>query len=360
MTMYDTNFQRFVMTSCMRWLGVLDPERAHALVVWALEHIPTRFMLHSSDDPILSTELWGESLPNPIGLAAGFDKDARVFEPSLRLGFGFVETGTVTPQPQRGNTKPRVFRLSKDAAVINRLGFNNCGMEEVAGRLAGGRQGMVGANIGMNRDSSDPLNDYASATRVLAPLVDYIAVNVSSPNTPGLRLLQERKTLEEIIEAVKKVCKDVLPNRVVPIVIKISPDLDSNELSDVIEVALSRGVDGLIIGNTTTSRPSSLKDEKKVEDGGLSGRPLFTPSTEMLGKAYRMSSGRLLLIGTGGIENGMDAYSKIRAGATVVQLYTGLIYGGPLLISKIKRELAACLRADGCRTVADAVGADHR
>ena len=341
-------------------LSCLDPERAHAVTVWALEHGFARGLSDESDDPILATELWGLALPNPIGLAAGFDKDARVFAPALRLGFGFVEVGTVTPRPQIGNPKPRVFRLPEDGAVINRLGFNSGGVELAARRLAVGHSGIVGANIGMNRDSTDPVNDYATVAHRVAPFVDYIAVNVSSPNTPGLRALQERGALADVIEGVVNASSDAVPNRSMPVAIKISPDVGPDDLRDIVDVALSGGAAGLIISNTTTERPASLRGQHKEEMGGLSGRPLFRNATELLRNAHRMSGGRLPLVGTGGIENGMDAYAKIRAGASVVQLYSALIYGGPALVGKIKRELAACLRSDGCSSVADAVGADDQ
>jgi dihydroorotate dehydrogenase len=341
-------------------LSCLDPERAHSVIIWALEHGFGRGLSDESNDPILATELWGFSLTNPIGLAAGFDKDARVFSSVLQLGFGSVEVGTITPRPQIGNSKPRIFRLPEEGAVINRLGFNSGGVELAARRLAVGHSGIVGANIGMNRDSTDPRSDYSIVAGRVAPFVDYIAVNVSSPNTPGLRALQERGALADIIESVVKAVSDSVLDRSIPVAIKVSPDVSQDELGDIVDVALSRGAAGLIISNTTTERPASLRGQHKGETGGLSGRPLFRTSTELLHNAYRMSGGRLPLVGTGGIENGMDAYAKIRAGASMVQLYSALIYGGPVLVGKIKREMAACLRADGCSCVADAIGADHR
>ncbi len=341
-------------------LSCLDPERAHAVTIWALEHGFARGLSDERDDPILATELWGHSLPNPIGLAAGFDKNARVFASALQLGFGFVEVGTITPRSQVGNPKPRVFRMPEDGAVINRLGFNNGGVELAARRLAVGHSGVVGANIGINRDSTDPVSDYAAVARRVAPFVDYIVVNVSSPNTPGLRALQERGALTDVIEGVVQASSGAVANHLIPVVIKISPDVSPDDLCGIVDVALSCGAAGLIISNTTTERPASLRGQHKDETGGLSGRPLFGTSTELLRNAYHMSGGRLPLVGTGGIENGMDAYAKIRAGATVVQLYSALIYGGPALVGKIKRELAACLRSDGCSRVADAIGADHQ
>ena len=344
----------------VRLIRCLEPEHAHAVTLWALEHGLGPSAAEETDDPVLASQLWGMSLPNPVGMAAGFDKDARAFNPVLRMGFGFVEVGTVTPRAQLGNPKPRVFRLPEDGAVINRLGFNSGGVEAAARRLDAGHQGVVGANIGINRDSTAPAVDYAAVAQRVAPLVDYIAVNVSSPNTPGLRAFQERDALAEVINRVRRACAEAAPDNPPPVAIKIAPDLGPQDLRDVVDVALAESVAGLIIGNTTIARPAGLKSAHRDEAGGLSGRPLFSAATELLRDAYRMSGERLALVGTGGIANGMDAYAKIRAGASAVQLYTALIYGGPTLISKIKRELAACLRADGCRCVADAVGADHR
>ncbi len=344
----------------MRLLRCLEPEHAHAVSLWALEHGLGLSAAEETDDPILASELWGISLPNPVGMAAGFDKDARVFAPLRRMGFGFVEVGTVTPRAQPGNPKPRVFRLREDGAVINRLGFNSGGVEAVARRLDAGHQGVVGANIGMNRETADPAVDYAAVARRVAPLVDYIAVNVSSPNTPGLRALQESDALAGVIDRVRSACAEVAGGNPPPVAIKVAPDLGQQDLRDVVDVALAGGVAGLIIGNTTITRPGGLKGAHRDEAGGLSGRPLFRATTELLRDAYGMSGKRLPLVGTGGIASGMDAYAKIRAGASAVQLYTALIYGGPMLVGRIKRELAACLRADGYHCVADAVGADHR
>ncbi len=349
-----------IMNAAARMLSCLDPERAHEFTIWALEHGLGPGKQVEIDDPVLSTNLWGISLPNPIGLAAGFDKNARVFAPAIQAGFGFVEVGTITPVFQAGNPKPRIFRLHEDGAVINRLGFNSDGVESAARRLENDHIGVVGANIGMNRTSADPAEDYAIAAKRMAPLVDYIAINVSSPNTPGIRALQGSDSLAHIIERVRSACVASTPRRLPPLVVKIAPDLSLQNLRAIVDVSLREEVKGLIIGNSTISRPSNLKSYNKGETGGLSGRPLFSITTELLAAAYNISGGQLPLIGTGGVGNGMDAYAKIRAGASAVQLYTALTYGGPALIGKIKRELAACLRADGCQCVADAVGADHK
>ena len=317
----------------------------------------------AADDPLLTTRVWGVEFPNPIGLSAGFDKDAEVYTALLRLGFGFVEVGSITPQPQPGNPKPRVFRLPDNEAVINRLGFNSAGLTTAVTNLRqrrSDRAGIVGINIGKNRDSADAAADYAAVAAALAPLADYLVINVSSPNTPGLRALQEATALRALLERVQTARHSAVPERPPPLLLKIAPDLAPADARDLAEVAVAGGVDGLIVGNTTTSRPPDLHGRHARESGGLSGRPLFALSTELLREVYRLTAGRLPLIGVGGIASGADAYAKIRAGASLVQLYTALIYQGPGLIGRIKRDLAACLQAGGFATVADAVGADHR
>jgi dihydroorotate dehydrogenase len=317
---------------------------------------------HRDDDAILSTRVWNLDFPNPIGLAAGFDKDARVPDAMLGLGFGFVEVGSVTPRPQAGNPRPRLFRLAEDRAVINRMGFNNRGLAAAAHRLAArrGRRGIVGANIGKNRDSADPFDDYEQGVAALAPLADFLVVNVSSPNTPGLRDLQKKKAIEEMIERLLAARAKATPSHPPPLLVKIAPDLAPEERADIAEVALATGLDGLIISNTTTARPPELRSRQAPEPGGLSGRPLFRASTELLAEMRRLTRGRVTLVGVGGVASGADAYAKIRAGASLVELYTALIYEGPGLVRRIKRELAALLRRDGFRSVAEAVGNGER
>ena len=338
-------------------LRLVDPETAHRLTVWALEKglapRPAAF-----DEPVLRNSLWGIDFVNPIGLAAGFDKDGRVPDAMLAQGFGFVEVGGVTPRPQAGNPRPRVFRLPSDGAVINRLGLNSEGLEAMAVRLRRRRSGPVGVNLGMNAESEDAVADYVEGARSLAALADYLVVNVSSPNTPGLRALQGRDHLEGLLAAVQDALAD-LPARP-PLLLKIAPDLTPEENADIAEVALAARIDGLIATNTTIARPATLVDRHRAEAGGLSGRPLFGPSTAVLGEIYRLTAGRIPLIGVGGVASGRDAYAKIRAGASLVQLYTALIYDGPGLVARIKRELWDLLRRDGFATVAGAVGADHR
>ena len=354
------------MVGLYPWLGpilsALPPEVAHRLTIRALG-AGLAPGAREADDPLLRTRVWGLEFPNPIGLSAGFDKDAEVCAALLRLGFGFVEVGSITPQPQAGNPKPRVFRLPEDGAVINRLGFNSAGLAAAVTNLRPRRServGIVGINLGKNRDSADAAADYAAGTTALAPLADYLVINVSSPNTPGLRALQESAALHELLARVQEARRAAVPNRPPPLLLKIAPDLAPADARDVAEVALAGGIDGLIVGNTTIARPPDLRSRHAKESGGLSGRPLFALSTESLRQFYRLTEGRLPLIGVGGIASGADAYAKLRAGASLVQLYTALIYHGPGLVVRIKRDLAACLRADGFATVAAAVGADHR
>jgi len=340
-------------------LKALPPEAAHRASILALRLMPAR---EAAPDPAgLRVKLWGRSFPNPVGLAAGFDKHAEVPDAMLKLGFGFVEIGTVTPRPQDGNPKPRLFRLKEDRAVINRLGFNSEGLDDVAARLAArrGRGGIVGVNIGKNRDSKNAAADYASCVAKLAPLADYLAVNVSSPNTPGLRELQKKAALLELIAALKLARAKSSPKRPPPLLLKIAPDLTAREREGIAEAALESAIDGLIISNTTVARPKDLKSEFAREAGGLSGKPLFAPSTALLAEMWKLTGGRIPIIGVGGIFSGADAYAKIRAGASLVQLYTALTYEGVGLVARIKRELLELLKRDGFKTIAEAVGADR-
>ncbi|MBK8908396.1 MAG: quinone-dependent dihydroorotate dehydrogenase [Rhodospirillales bacterium] len=335
----------------------LEPETAHRITIAALKAgvvpRPAPFQ-----HPALQVRLWGLEFPNPIGLAAGFDKNAEVAEAVLRLGFGFTEVGTVTPRPQRGNPRPRIFRLPEECAMINRLGFNNDGLEAVARRLqarrSAGRSGIVGANVGPNRDSVDPIADCARAAGRLAGLADYLVVNVSSPNTPGLRALQDKAPLQALLAAVldARTAAGVRP----PLLLKIAPDLTPADREDIAAVALAANIDGLIATNTTVARPAGLRGVHAHEHGGLSGPPLMAGSTAVLAEMYRLTGGRMPIIGVGGITGGADAYAKIRAGASLVQLYTALVYRGPGLVSRIQRKLVEHLRADGLNHLHDAVG----
>ncbi|WP_372616862.1 quinone-dependent dihydroorotate dehydrogenase [Falsiroseomonas sp.] len=337
----------------------VDPERAHDLALRAL-----RFGLAgrdtSADDPILATRMFGCEFRNPIGLAAGFDKSAIAIGPLMRLGFGFVEAGSVTPKPQIGNPKPRLFRLVEDRAVINRMGMNNAGIAVVRARLAAlpqPRPAVLGANIAINKEGAAPLRDYPALYEAVAPLADYVAVNVSSPNTPGLRDLQGERQLKEILAALAAT-RAALPGRRPPILVKIAPDLSPAALEPLVESVVAHGMDGLIVSNTTIARPG-LRSAHRNQAGGLSGPPLRAAATEMLRRVARLAHGHnLTLIGCGGVSNGADALEKIRAGASLVQLYAAFAYEGPALIPRIKRDLAALLRRDGFRSVGDAVGAD--
>jgi dihydroorotate dehydrogenase len=333
----------------------LPAETAHALVLKALEK-GLGGLATAPDPPALRQRIWGLDFPNPIGLAAGFDKDARVPDAILRLGFGFVEVGTVTPRAQPGNPRPRLFRLDEDAAVVNRMGFNSGGLDRLVARLAArrGQLGLVGVNLGRNRDSEDAAADYAAGIARTAALADFIVINVSSPNTPGLRNLQRRAPLDALLRQLMA-ARETAGARP-PLLLKIAPDLTQAEREDIAAVALERGIDGLVVANTTVARPPGLKSRHAGEAGGLSGRPLFAPSTALLGEMHRLTCGRLPLVGVGGVASAADAYAKIRAGASLVQLYTALVFAGPGLVGDIKTGLAALLRRDGFAAVAEAVG----
>jgi dihydroorotate dehydrogenase len=338
----------------------LPSEAAHGLTVRALEVGLGRFMTdyaaRQPDPPILAQRLWGLDFPNPVGLAAGFDKDARVPEAMRGFGFGFVEIGTVTPRPQPGNPKPRLFRLEEDQAIINRMGFNSGGLDAAIDRLhRRPRTAIVGVNLGKNRDSSDAVADYAEGIRRAAKVADYLVVNVSSPNTPGLRDLQRRASLQALLVPLLRIRDE--SRRRLPLLVKIAPDLTPEEQEDLALVALSTGIDGLIVSNTTVDRPAGLVSPNAKEPGGLSGRPLFAASTALLADMYRLTRGRLVLIGVGGVASTAEAYQKIRAGACLVQLYTALVFAGPGLVTDIKVGLVESLRRDGFTCVAEAVGA---
>ena len=341
---------------------LIEPEAAHALAILALKSgaFPVS---HPSDLPILQSEVFGIRFPNPIGLAAGFDKNAKVPHAAFRLGFGFVEVGTVTPRAQTGNPRPRIFRLDEDRAIINRLGFNNGGAKAVANRLRKIRSnspGVMGINIGANRDSEDRVSDYVKAYRELSKFGDYFVLNVSSPNTPGLRNLQNKDEVSTLYSEVLKVRTESPAGIRAPFLVKVSPDLNSRQIADIATAIKELNVDGIIVSNTTTSRDESLKSRYRGETGGLSGRPLFELSNRVLREVYEQTSGTVPIIGVGGVESGRDAYEKIRSGASLVQLYTALVYFGPKLIHEIKLELSDLLKSDGFNSVSEAVGADHR
>jgi len=342
----------------------LDPERAHGLTISLLSKGITGAARRTCSYTILRTSVFGLQFDNPIGLAAGFDKDAEAITGAQNMGFGFVEAGTVTPAPQPGNDKPRLFRLSRDRAVINRFGFNSKGVETFASNLekrrARNAHAVVGANVGANKNSEDRTADYVTCIDRLYGLCDYFTVNISSPNTPGLRALQSKAALEDLIGQVLGVraTKQSAGSERTPILVKIAPDLLDSDITDIAEIALSTDIDGLIVSNTTIERPDSLRSPGKDQTGGLSGKPLFEPSTEMLRRIYAATGGQKPLIGVGGIGSAADAYTKIRAGASLVQLYSAMVYEGPSLVERVKSGLAHALKKDGFSTVSDAVGAD--
>lgn len=338
----------------------LDPETAHLATLAALERLPARRL--AAVDPRLRTDAFGLSFPNPIGLAAGFDKDARVPDAMLAFGFGFVEIGSVTPRPQGGNPRPRLFRLPADRAIVNRMGFNNDGAAATLARLRKrrGRPGLVGVNVGANKDSVDRTADYVAGVRTFAGDADFFVVNVSSPNTPGLRDLQAKAALDElavrVIDARDEAAGAGLPRR--PVLLKIAPDLDLAALDDVASVALARGLDGIVVSNTTIARPASLRAAQAGETGGLSGAPLLTRSTWTLAAVALRVEGRMPLVGVGGVASADDALLKIRAGATLVELYSALVYEGPGLPATIARGLSAALDRDELPSLNSLVGRD--
>ncbi|HUT49049.1 MAG TPA: quinone-dependent dihydroorotate dehydrogenase [Alphaproteobacteria bacterium] len=339
------------------FIGLIGPETAHRLTVRALA-AGLGPKVSPSADPILKSTLWGRDFANPLGLAAGFDKHGEVIAESLALGFGFVEIGSITPRPQPGNPRPRLFRLTQDRAVINRYGFNSEGIEAAARRLRAYRErsdgvGIVGVNLGKNKGAADAAADYAQGAAALGGLADYIVVNVSSPNTPGLRALQGRDELSAIVERVRAALPDPAP----PLLVKLAPDLTDQDKREIAQVALEAPVDGLIVGNTTTARPADLRSRYAAEAGGLSGRPLMAPSTALLAEIHTLTGGTLPIIGVGGVVSAEDAYAKIRAGASLVQLYTALVFEGPGLVPAIVQGLADLLRGDGFGSVVEAVGA---
>jgi dihydroorotate dehydrogenase len=341
------------------FLRLLDPEDAHRLALRALKIPP--FVKLVADDPHLAVRAFGLNFPNPVGMAAGFDKHAEVPDALLRLGFGFVEVGTVTPVPQAGNPRPRVFRLNRDQGVINRLGFNSQGAEAVLRRLAARAEGggIVGVNIGANRESADRIADYVRLIETFAPVVSYFSVNISSPNTPGLRELQHAKVFDDLLARVMEARARMSRQAgTTPVLIKVAPDLTLSELDDVVGAARQHRVDGMIVGNTTVRRPPGLRDHAASEAGGLSGRPLFALATRMLAETYVRVEGAFPLIGVGGIDSGATALAKIRAGACLIQLYSALVFHGLRLVAGIKSDLSNELRRGGHAGLDELVGAD--
>ncbi|MCB2111982.1 MAG: quinone-dependent dihydroorotate dehydrogenase [Parvularculaceae bacterium] len=337
-----------------RAVRLLEPELAHRATV-AMMASPFAPRFNVRVDPMLATRVAGVDFSNPIGLAAGFDKNAEVPNAMLRLGFGFVEVGAVTPRAQAGNERPRVFRLAEDEAVVNRYGFNNGGLAIVAERLRRRRKaGVVGVNLGANKDSADRIGDFIAGVKGFEGLVDFYTVNISSPNTPGLRALQDKTALVDLLSRVLE-ARDALAVKA-PVFLKVAPDLADADKSDIASIATKQNIDALIVSNTTIERPEWLTSTHAGEKGGLSGKPLFLPSTELLAEFYSEFKGTIPLIGVGGVASAEDAFAKIRAGASLVQLYTALIYEGPGLVPKIIEKLPALLNAEGYSSLAEAVG----
>ena len=345
------------MFSILRpFLFSLDPETAHDLAIKSLKFncLPSK-MFEVEDEQILNTELLGKNFPNPIGLAAGFDKSAEVYNSLLRFGFGFVEVGTVTPLKQFGNSKPRIFRLEEDGALINRLGFNNDGIEIIKKRIKSGKKkGVLGINIGPNKNTKDQKNDFCLGLKNFFDIADYITINISSPNTEGLRDFHDQEKLKDLLLALNKIKNENKIN--IPLLLKISPDIVDNHISEIAHVAIKNDISGIILTNTTNSNRDKLMNNFKKEEGGLSGKPLQQISTDMIKKFYKQLNGKVPIIGVGGVNSGKSAYEKITAGASLLQLYTGLVYKGPLLVKNIKKELIQILKSEGLNNIKDAVG----
>ena len=334
----------------------LDPETAHNLAIKSLKFnfVPNK-VDENKDDPLFNTKLFKKDLENPIGIAAGFDKNAEVYNSLFKLGFGFVEVGTITPLKQYGNPKPRVFRLVEDEALINRLGFNNYGAKNIANRIKSNRQsGLLGVNIGPNKDTIDQTKDYLDCLKTFHNLGDYITINISSPNTENLRNLHDQRKLDSLLKMIEKEKK--ILNSKIPIVVKVSPDIKDKEISQIAEVLLSNKVDGMIVSNTSDSTRENLLNIQKHQKGGLSGKPIELKSTLLINKFYNLIKGRIMIIGVGGVDSGKSAYEKFLAGANYVQLYTGMVFRGPNIVRMIKKELRGLLLKDGVKNFNEIVG----
>jgi len=334
----------------------VDPETAHDLAIKSVKFNPLpNKMFEVEDEEILNIELLGKKFPNPIGLAAGFDKSAEAYNSLFKLGFGFVEIGTVTPLQQLGNPKPRIFRLEEDSALINRLGFNNDGMEIIKDRIKlEKKEGILGINIGPNKNTKEQKNDFCLGLNFFFDIADYITINISSPNTQGLRDFHDSEKLKELLISLNKVKKDKKTS--IPLLLKVSPDINDNYISEITEVAMKNSVSAMILTNTTNGNRESLLSEIKKEEGGLSGEPLQEISTEMIKKFYKVSNGKIPIIGVGGVNSGKSAYEKIIAGASLLQLYTSFVYKGPFIAKNIKKELIEILKSEGIKNIKDIVG----
>ena len=336
----------------------LDPEKAHDLAIKSLKYnfLPGN-LFSVANEEILKTTLFGKEIENPIGLAAGFDKSAEVYNEIFKLGFGFVEVGTVTPRQQYGNEKPRIFRLEKDRALINRLGFNNDGSEVIKKRIENNvPNGLLGINIGPNKDSPDMINDFLECAEIFFPLGDYVTINISSPNTKGLREFHKAEHLKALLSKIDDIRKKSNFNK--SFLLKISPDLEDLFIDNIIELVLQNNIDGLILTNTTDQNRENLLDKKKNESGGLSGKPLRDLSTELIKKFYTHLKGKIPIIGVGGVDSGKSAFEKLAAGASAIQLYTGMIYKGPTIVKEIKKELIDIMREKNFKNIKEVVGSN--
>jgi len=347
------------MFSVLRpFLFSLDPEAAHDLAIKSLKFNPLpKKMFEVEDEQMLEMELFGIHFPNPIGLAAGFDKSAEVYNSLLRLGFGYVEVGTVTPLKQTGNPKPRIFRLEDDRALINRLGFNNDGIETIKQRIrSGNREGILGINIGPNKETKDQKNDFSLGLKSFFDVVDYITINISSPNTERLRDFHDKEKLKDLLVSLDKIKKEKKTN--IPLLLKVSPDIKESDIPEIVETAIQNNISAIVLTNTTNGNRDNLKNESKKEEGGLSGKPLQTISTNIIKKFYKQLGGKIPIIGVGGVNSGKSAYEKIIAGASLLQLYTGFVYRGPSTAKDIKKELIQILKEEGIKNIKEAVGKD--
>ena len=333
-----------------------DPETAHNLAIKSLKfNFVPNILDNDKNNPLFKTKLFNKELENPIGMAAGFDKNAEVYNSLFKLGFGFVEVGTITPLKQYGNPKPRVFRLVEDEALINRLGFNNLGAQNIADRIKSNKQsGLLGVNIGPNKDSENRLRDYIECLKTFHHTADYITINISSPNTEDLRSFHEQTKLDELLQTINKEKKDL--NSKVPIAVKVSPDIDDQEVNKITEVLLSNNIEVIIISNTSDSSRDNLSNIQKHQKGGLSGKPIEKKSSILINKFYKLLNGRIKIIGVGGVDSGKSAYEKFLAGASYVQLYTGMVFKGPNIVNMIKKELKELLIKDGVKNFTEIVG----
>ena len=336
-----------------------DPELAHDLAIKSLKlNLTPNLFDENKDNPMFQSNLFGKKIDNPIGIAAGFDKNAEVYNSLFKLGFGFVEVGTVTPFEQYGNPKPRVFRLIKDQALINRLGFNNLGAENISSRIRSNQStGLLGINIGPNKDSNNRLNDYLVGLKTFHDIADYITINISSPNTENLRNFHDETKFDELINSIK-VERDKL-NSKIPIVVKISPDISEVQVELISEIALKHNVSAIIVSNTTSINRENLQDITKHQKGGLSGKPLELISNKLISKFHKLLKGKIQIIGVGGVDSGESAYKKFLAGASFVQLYTGMVFQGPGIVGKIKKELKEILINDGVKNFREIIGKNH-